>query len=305
MQVRSYLLKLALFILPLLMFFACLEYELRQIPNDFNYKSSYLEKHADSLEILILGSSHSLSFIRPELMHSNAFNAASLHQTLKFDRLIYEKFKGRMSKLKTVIIPISYGSYFTSLSHGKDKWRLKDYKLYYDYNEVGPYYSLNVLNGSTPHQIREVFTYKTKNENLITCSEKGFGLQFSRNAQANLEKTGIKVAKAHTRECSDEFINENVTALEAIIKSCSDKNINVVLYTAPAWHTYRENIDAATMQKTYDITQKLIKKYSNIKYINYFDDSRFISSDFRDVDHLNENGASKFTKILMSDTDIN
>lgn len=301
---KKYLTQIAFFLIPLLVFFCLLEWQIRQVPNDFIYKSEYLKNHASKIEVLVLGSSHSLSFIEPELMKPLGFNAANLHQTLKFDALIFHRFIDQMPRLNTVIIPISYGSFFTSLTEGKDRWRMKDYKRHYGFDEVNAYYDFEVLNGSTPHQIKEVWSYLSTGKNNITCSEKGFGLLFSQTAQANLNKTGALVARRHTLECSDQFIDENRGALVSIIEKCKARGIKVFLYTAPAYTTYREKIDWKLMNKTYEIIHEIFQSHPEIIYKNYFDDPRFVASDFRDVDHLNKTGADKFTQIIMTDAGI-
>jgi hypothetical protein len=301
---KSYLKKISLFILPLLVFFAVMEMSLRNIPNDFKRKSRYLNVHAKELDILILGSSHSLSFIKPELFEMNTFNAANLHQTLQFDAYIFNKYIEQMSQLKCVILPISYGSYFASLENSKDKWRLKDYNLYYGYKKASLRHNFEVLNGSTSDQLNSVLDYYINGKSFISCTEKGYGIEFANSAQADMEKMGKVAADRHTRDCAEENIESSMEAIESIIENCQKRNIRVVLYTAPAWHSYREEIDPKIMNRTMALTQQLIKKYNNVEYKSYLADPIFEKDDFRDVDHLNEKGAEKFTELIKKDFNL-
>lgn len=298
-MITKYLRQIAIFLIPLLIFFMFIELVERRIPNDFKYKSAYLDSNASKLEILVLGSSHSMSFIQPDQFKSEAFNAANLHQTLKFDQFIFHKYSERMKNLKVVIIPISYGTYFSSLEDSKDNWRIKDYKLYFGYTNSNFLSGrLEVTNGSTNVQFMECIDFLTEGKDKITCSRKGFGIKFSKDPQTDLEKTGKLVAKRHTRECDKKHIEENVQALKAIIANCEKKNIRVFLYTAPAWHTYRESLAPEFMKEMKGITQDIVRSYSNVTYRDYMDDKRFKIEHFRDVDHLNEKGANYFTEII-------
>lgn len=301
---KNYLKKISLFILPLLVFFIVLEISLRKIPNDFKRKSKYLNEHAQELEILVLGSSHSLSFIKPELFEMNTFNAANLHQTLQFDAFIFNKYIEQMKQLKCVIIPISYGSYFASLENSKDNWRQKDYKLYYEYDKAPFKYNFEVLNGSTPDQVNSVVDYFIHNKSFISCTEKGYGIEFAKSEQADMNKMGKVAADRHSRDCDEDNVESSMSAIESIIENCKKRNIRVVMYTAPAWHTYRDEVDPKIMKATMDITQQLVEKHSNVEYKSYLADANFQIDDFRDVDHLNEKGAEKFTEFIKRDFNL-
>ncbi len=295
-----------MFLLPLLAFFTFLEFALREIPNDFKYKAQYLEKKGDSIEILILGSSHSLSFLRPMYFEQKTFNSANLNQTLKFDYFILEKYIRNLPNLKSVILPVSYGSFFVDLSDSKDKWRIKDYKMYMGYRAGNPLaYRLEVTNGSTPAQLQAVMDYYLKGKNQINCSENGFGIKFSRDPQTNMELTGKMVALRHNSACKYENVEGNIEALRGVLDLCKKNNITVYLYTAPAYHTYRENINKGFLKRSYALTDSITSLYPNVRYKNYFEDDRFKKDMYRDVDHLNEKGAEFFTKLFLEENGIN
>ncbi|MEZ4805838.1 MAG: hypothetical protein R2852_10225 [Bacteroidia bacterium] len=295
----KYLKKLALFIFPILVFYTALEITLRSIPNDFQEKHAYLNSNSDKIETLILGSSHSLSFVNPDNLRSNAFNAAQLHQTLKYDYYILNEYHDKLKSLKTVVLPISYGSFFSSLENSKDKWRIKNYKMYFDYKDVcSPRYSMEIFNGHTPYQFQDAVNYLSNGKTLITCNTLGFGEEFSQTPQTDLNHTGAVVAKRHTEDCSFEYYDENLQYITKIIKLCESNNIKLVLYTAPSYHTYYENLEDKYLAPTFETIDTILKDHPNIKYKSYLKDKRFTKDDFRDVDHLNLQGAKKFTEFL-------
>ena len=56
--------------------FIPMEILLENIPNDYSFKKEYLDENSDSIEILVLGSSHSYYGINPIYFHLRAFNAS-------------------------------------------------------------------------------------------------------------------------------------------------------------------------------------------------------------------------------------
>jgi hypothetical protein len=60
-------------------------------------------------------------------------------------------------------------------------------------------------------------------------------------------------------------------------------------------------VDNTDQQKeNFQLIEDLKSKYG-VEYYNYEKDSRFVSDDFYDADHLSDVGATKFTKILNED----
>lgn len=49
---------------------------------------------------------------------------------------------------------------------------------------------------------------------------------------------------------------------------------------------------------------EILDAYPETIYLNFMNDKRFNHNDFYDVDHLNTNGAQKFTTILTAIIDL-
>ena len=92
-----------------------IEYLIRQVPNPYKYKFEWMQKNAEDVEVLVFGSSHTFYGIRPEYFKSKAFSLANVSQGLRQDLFLLEYWADRYKKLKTVIVPISFYSWF---SHG-------------------------------------------------------------------------------------------------------------------------------------------------------------------------------------------
>ena len=76
----------------------------------------------------------------------------------------------------------------------------------------------------------------------------------------------------------------------------------LVLITTPCWHTYYENVNQQQITKMYELIKQIQMDY-NVPYLDYLKDNRFVSEDFGDPQHLSDNGAEKFTKILQQTID--
>jgi len=130
---KKFWLHILKIIVPIFIFFLVLEIAIRKIPNDYQLKKSYLDKNASKINTLILGSSHTFYGVNPKYFSKQTFNAAYVSQTLDLDEELLDVYKNKLTNLKTIIIPISYFSLFETLETDVEKWRLKNYILYYDF----------------------------------------------------------------------------------------------------------------------------------------------------------------------------
>ena len=90
---KKYLINILLyFILPILTIGVVWEYSIRSIPNDYAYKSKWLNNNADSIEVLYLGPSTIMYDIDPSFSKLKGFNAAHVSQSIKYDHFIFNKY---------------------------------------------------------------------------------------------------------------------------------------------------------------------------------------------------------------------
>ena len=93
---------------------------------------------------------------------------------------------------------------------------------------------------------------------------------------------------------------ENYKILEAIVELCQEKEVKVILVTMPAYESYVQHLDQNQLDKTMAAATYMESKYRNCTYFNFLTDNRFKRSDFLDADHLNCQGAEKFSKLIDS-----
>ena len=293
---KNFLFHLSKIILPILFFFLVLEIAIRKIPNDYQLKKEYLDQNAAEINTLILGSSHTFYGINPEYFSRKTFNAAYVSQTLDLDYELLNLYESKLNNLKTVIIPISYFSLFETLETDVEKWRIKNYVLYYGFeNKYHFTDNFESLSNDIKLNVKKVVKHYALNTSFITSSNLGWGNNF--NSKNKKTFKGKFTAKKHTVKNFDLY-DENLKSLKKTIALCKKNNINILFITTPTHQSYSENLNKIQLEKTTKTISELVKNNSNCRYLNLLKSDKFTNEDFYDSDHLNEIGAKKLSLLL-------
>ncbi|MDJ0646965.1 MAG: hypothetical protein QNJ57_13375 [Flavobacteriaceae bacterium] len=289
--------------LPIVFFLVGLEIVSRKIPNNYKYKSSYLDKNASTIETLILGSSHSFRGVDPVYFSSNAFNASHVSQTLDYDIEIINRYQTKFSNLKTIYIPISYFTFWGKLNTSIESWRCRLYYNSYGISkDISTMQRLEISNFKI--NTSKTFRYILKGEDDKTCSTLGWGATFESKNSKNITKSGIIAAKRHTKlihsEESIKIFESNTNLLQNLIVWSASKDIEVVLFTPPAWKSYRENLSKEQLEVTVKTASNFADNHDNCTYLNMLSDISFTLKDFYDADHVSQIGAKKLSLKLNS-----
>ena len=209
-----------------------------------------------------------------------------------------EQYGALCRQLKTVVLPISYFTFFYPGFEGTDYWWYAiNYKIYMDC----PYHSnFSKYNFELAHSS----VYKGKLKNLFLkrqnpiCDSLGWGMGYTLDSKSSTWETtdAISAAQRHTED-KWEYIEENLSYFNQIVSYCCSRSISLILITTPVWHTYRENLEQKQLTKMYSLIHDMQQEY-DLPYYDYLEDSRFVADDFYDSDHLTETGAQKFSRIL-------
>ena len=297
---KRFLLNSFFFLFPILLVVSLVEYTTRQIPNEYSYKNEYLKKHSDEVEVLVLGSSHSLYDINPDFIEQNAFNAAHAGQSFNYDLFILKKYINQMPQFKTVILPVSYFSFFL-----EDPERIKkNYNIYYDcplYSSLKYHSEFLSINEKTWKRLlgNTILYWKNQKPNNVSLSDSGFGLRYKNKPPSDLKLTAKQAIDRHTVPENDLKNEKHFNKkLGEIIKECETKEVNVILFTPPAWKEYEDQLNKKQLDLMKHSIHEIAEKYKNVNYFSFMNDNRFKKEDYRDADHLNIEGAKKFTKLL-------
>jgi hypothetical protein len=303
---KTFIRRILLYILPILLIAVALEIFIRHIPNDYIYKKEYLDAHAGEINTLILGASHALYGIDPVYFSSNTFNVSNVSQTLNYDYEILKKYDEKLVRLKTVVIPVSYPTLWSKLESGDESWRTKNYSIYYEIKnkKIPLRYHFEVSGFDLKTNIKRVISYLKEGEKLFS-SKYGWGTDFHSEKAQDLQETAQSAVLRHTaknlhsRE-SEENLKDNKRIIESIIQICNKHNADILFLTPPVYETYRQLLNKEQLDTTIKTIDEITKECSHCTYINLISDSSFTAADFYDADHLSEIGAKKLSLFIDS-----
>ncbi|HEX9060640.1 MAG TPA: DUF1574 family protein, partial [Clostridia bacterium] len=225
------------------------------------------------------------------------------------DRSILQKYIGSLANLKLVILPVSYFSFGYDISETTENWRMNFYKKVYGIDCEGKHDIFDAKGYS-------YFALYGKEESL-RCIFNGFKVNYAKDYKRNgvlmessfdikaglvdiSDESGKKRIEFHNSCIKPENYEKNISYMKEMIETLEKRKIKVVLITTPVYKTYSQNMSPKYYEDMQNIIKKITDKYG-IKYFNYINDSRFVVEDFRNNDHLNPNGAVKFSKILNNE----
>jgi len=296
---KRLIIKLIIFILPIFVIAVGMEIYLRNLPNDYRFKREQIESKDTLIKTLILGGSHSFYGINPGFMEKTAFNLAYVSQSVYFDDLLFHKYIDSLPELEDVIMMVAYPTLSHRFNEGEEAWRKFNYFRYFDVdpprNQFYQKYYLELFNIPFKESVRKVYR-NIRGKSNITCTETGWCFKYKQQESQDLDKTGLEAAIRHENSSLD--FTWSCGYLNDIIELCYRKKIALYLITFPTWEGYRKNLNKEKFDKMVCTCTELDEKYHHVKYFNFSEDPRFVMEDFYDGDHLNDQGAEKFTRII-------
>ena len=287
------------FILSIVILLGGAEFMVRQIPNEYKYKNDWMDKHAEEVETLILGNSHTQKGINPDLLDGNAFNLSISGQDYVYSHFLFFKWADRLKKLKILIMPVSYFSFYKT-PHGDNSELMQElnYRIYmgnpfykYDiaYNMESLYYK--PLYG----KIRDFF-----NGESVKWKSKGWlPWYFADKSDVwNADHVNKALARIYLADSVKyENINRNYEYVAEIARFCRKQGIRLVLVTTPQTKEYNKCLSSQQIMRTNSLVERLKREYG-LEYYDYREDYSYEDADFYDQSHLSEFGAEKFTQLL-------
>jgi hypothetical protein len=298
-MMKKFLKEFGFLTLPLLLAACFLEVLIQNIPNDYSLKKGYFDKNASQIETLILGSSHSFYGLNPTFFSSKTFNGSHISQSLKYDLEILKKYEDNLKNLTAIVLPISYFSLSEKLENGIESWRIKNYRIYYEISTSNSYSDCSeVLSVKLSKNLYRLFSFYVKKTSPITCTDLGWGSNYKSENALDLIDSGKKAAQRHRAYQYQNTFNENVSVLNNLLQWCSERNVKLILFTPPAFGSYRKHLNEKQLNATVEIAQKKAQANENCSYLNLLNDTRFKAKDYYDADHLSEIGAKKLSLLI-------
>lgn len=300
---KKFLITILAFFIPVLFVLAGLEYMVRTAPNEYQYKAEWMEKNADRVETLILGTSHAFYGINPSYLGPNAFSLAASAQSLQYDEFLFFKYAPKCKNLKTVILPISYFTLFSGdMEDGSEWWRAINYKVYMDCPYHSPFSKYNFfISNSEP--FRAKLTKIIKGKTIIECDSLGFGYPIYRKSTPTLDDASVARWVNHHTAKDFSYVEKNKQHILKIADYCHTNHIRLVIVTTPTWKTYYERLNSPQLNVMKEFINQLTST-NNAIYLNYMQDARFVAMDFTDCNHMSCDGAVKLSNIIKKELSL-
>ena len=297
---KNFYKKILLFLIPVLMVWIATEVFYRTVENNYTYKTERIISDYDQIETLVFGDSHAFFGINPDYFSTNTFNIANVSQSLYFDELLLKKHISHLPKLKTVVINISYFTLSVVDDASEDRWRKYFYQqqMKLDIPSISIFdpgqYSLTLTRRF--NKSVDLFREYYKNGTIVSSYKNGFGMQDESNIVADKVAISRLISKKHEDNSLDFEVNTE--RIQKMINSCNERGVEVILIEMPVFKTYYDLLNSEKKQK---INATLLNLENNNKAVRFYDFSQepsFVDSDLRDADHLTNQGAIKFSKLL-------
>jgi hypothetical protein len=297
---RCLLIKCLYFLIPVLLILGLSESFLRRLPTSYGIKSAQLTADAADIKLLILGNSHATYGLDPRLFTPDAFNIASVNQSLYFDKRITLKYLDVLKKLKYVLISMDFHSLYLSDEGVRNVWSYYGYGIDYKH--------------SLSYATRHCYLYGYKGALSLEFMERAFDSRYrvirSVDADYDLDldhpytkgyigKVGVKYLAEKDNRKRAAFFNDLVRSsqerksitgdLEEFLDTLKRRGITPILITLPCYGPYRDLLDKNVMAQNAVDIRTICDKYK-VAYWDYFA-MPLDSSCFYNSDHLNEKGA--------------
>lgn len=260
-------------------------------------------------EVINLGSTSGCYAFDYEGLPVQGANFALRHNPLSGDQAILKNYFGYLNPTEShVIITLCV---FSSLAGGYDFMEDRFYTLVYPSSI--PHFSYRRQQevkkwAASPIRLFPLWCVYSELRSLL----KGKHNVVKTEEQMKKDAEGWMKGWKHEFAISDfsqplsllnqDGLKDAASLLNEMISFCKERNINPVLVLPPMYHTLAGKFDEKAREVLLDDLIDAIEDKS-VKFYNYMDDSRFAhdSSLFQNSFLLNNKGAKKFTKIVLSD----
>jgi len=300
-------LRVLVFLLPLIAMAAFLEVCLAKFPNSYAIKRERLAALASEIETLILGPSSAFSDVVPSRLDGSVFNLANVNQTLYYDDRLFVQVLPALPRLRRVLIVVEYSSLFRQLERGQfEDWRQYYYAQEWNIPPRLPRERWDVRMWSRlalawpPFPMTAVLGgLHTLRTGLAPASGPDIdsrGWQKLPGIGDMTDQRAVTTLARHHEQMLDANVPDNVGYLEHMLSLIAERHMEGVLVTLPVWRSYRDGMRPDVRKRATDIYKRLAREHG-ARYLCFLE-TPLDAKDFRNPDHLNEEGAVRFTGML-------
>lgn len=274
-------------------------------------------KVPDHIDVVNFGASHSewaFSWENYESFHGVSMALGA--QTHVYDEALFDYYADRMDENTTVILDVMFKSLYEQEPNEKPmptnitryyQVLPNQYIKQWDLVDAIQYKYIPVL-GNRENIISKITkTWFNNTETMLESSIEDTLVGEPTQVLSGWEKDamfaeGKRRASVFMEASGDQSHGEQYDALVRIIEKCKERNIQVILTSAPILPCNYEGYSEKFLAKFYMDIQEICETY-NVEYFDYTRDERFLTDYrwYRDTDHLNEYGRKIFTQQFLED----
>lgn len=291
---RSFIVKIIQFVLPLLVLMAAVEVWLENQPNTARYKHKWMLQHSRQVTTLVLGHSHNMYGIRTSMLGKGAYNLAFNSQSYRYDNYLLQHYP--LDSLRTLILNFDYFQAWEDIESQPNTTELAmRYRIYMDC-DIHSWFSQYNFEVLHPSWVRERLFFAV--DPLVDdCDSLGWGTTTRLETRPANWNNGQQRAEKNTYH-NEELLRLNEGYLRQMFTFCRARSIRVLLLNTPVTADFLKHEDPRQVAKNKQLLHKLLHDYPEVEYLDMESDPRFADDDFYDADHLNQYGAAKLTNIL-------
>ncbi|NKI20924.1 SGNH/GDSL hydrolase family protein [Paenibacillus dendritiformis] len=256
-------------------------------------KYSEFKDRNNHINGLITGISYTHYGIKENSLKGTFVNMALPSQDLYYDYQLAKKLISESSSIQYCIIGLCYYSFQYDMS-----------KAAHVQNKVLMYYNLlnNMHNCTNIDDYKEKYNTSLKiGHNILKKNDEGRFIFYCPENQLihmeNKEELGQQFAITDSNKDYPETVKENEEVFAKYLTYLIERKIKPIVVVPPVSRYYAKHF-SNKIKKQYESIIKRNKSLYGFQYFDYFASSIFDDSDFRDISHLNDKGAEKFTEIL-------
>jgi hypothetical protein len=291
------------FLIPIILIMAALEFYLSNIPNSYKWKKESI-KNLAQVEVLVFGSSRALGGLNPKYFSMPTINLANNSQSLYYDVSLLRHYKSDLKNLKVVIFEMSFYNLYYTMDEGFEPWRSKFYYKYWGFQPQihGRLFFYDILYINL-YPLSQIHTVKNRADSFNPDAESnGYLKDLSVLTQYQMENANKRYMSLKEAFYDSESIQLNIDLLDKVINELNAENIKVIFVQYPYWHGFNNCIDEEWIKRN----DSIYNTWTENCAVQYFDFSGLKLADelYADVDHINYLGAEllsrKVDSIIMS-----
>ena len=290
---RKFIIKTLLFALPWIVLLIAAEVYVERMPNISRDKHQWMLAHSQEVKTLVLGHSHMLYGVRPNMLPS-AFSLAQQSQTYRYDDYLLKHYP--MNSLRTIILPFNYSSLWEDFElQPGEEFQAMRYRIYMDC-DIHPRLSKYGFEIMHLPLVREKLKSLYKG-GMNEWDKYGWATDYTYESRPEPWDNGRERAERNTYS-NEDLVSLNRSFLCDIFTFCRERKVKVLLVNTPVSPLFYKYQDKQQVKINRKELQAILKLFPEVEYINLEQSKLFSDCDFYDADHLNTDGATKLTSLL-------